>query len=64
MKVLTFVPFCLCKQTERITIKHDALWLKLTWDKCVCKKHKVALNKSNKETGGGDGELYCPDVLF
>ena len=35
--------------------ERDATWLKATWDDYVRKKYKAALDRWNKDTGGGDG---------
>ena len=35
--------------------KRDGAWLKGTWEECLRPKHKKALDRWNKETGGGDG---------
>ena len=39
------------------TFEHqrDGAWLKATWEECLRPKHKKALDKWNKDTGGGDG---------
>jgi len=38
--------------------KRDGKWLMDTWFQCIKPKHRQALNKWNKETGGGSGEVY------
>ena len=35
--------------------KQDAKWLYLTWTEYIHPKYKKALDKWNKDTGGGDG---------
>ena len=37
-------------ETER-----DAAWLKATWEEYIRPKYKKALDRWNKDTGGGDG---------
>ena len=35
--------------------KRDGAWMCTTWEEYVCPKYKKALDKWNKDTGGGDG---------
>ena len=38
--------------------ERDGKWLMETWFQYVKPKYRQALNKWNKETGGGSGEVY------
>lgn len=38
--------------------ERTAEWLKETWEKYVHTKYKAALNRWNRDTGGGNGHLW------